>query len=122
MKKESIEPPLNKLGVRRQCKLLGLNRSTFYYQPTDANIEDVSTINELDRVYVASNQMDNVWIEKFWRTIKYEYIYLNTADIGTISVLRTIASIISDCSELFSLRSITSSLTQETIISCFEFS
>jgi putative transposase len=23
---------------------------------------------------------DNIWIERFWRTIKYEYIYLNPAD------------------------------------------
>jgi putative transposase len=23
---------------------------------------------------------DNIWIERFWRTIKQEYIYLNPAD------------------------------------------
>ena len=26
--------------------------------------------------------LDNVWIERFWKTIKYEYIYLNPADDG----------------------------------------
>lgn len=26
--------------------------------------------------------LDNVWIERFWRTIKYEYIYLNPAEDG----------------------------------------
>ena len=25
---------------------------------------------------------DNIWIERFWRTIKQEYIYLNPADDG----------------------------------------
>ncbi|HNY05925.1 MAG TPA: integrase core domain-containing protein [Candidatus Egerieousia sp.] len=25
---------------------------------------------------------DNIWIERFWRTIKQEYIYLNPADNG----------------------------------------
>src|SRR5512132_3954098 len=28
------------LSVRRQCELLGLNRSTFYYEPTGATPED----------------------------------------------------------------------------------
>jgi len=28
--------------------------------------------------------LDNIWIERFWRTIKYEYIYLNPADNGTV--------------------------------------
>jgi Transposase and inactivated derivatives len=26
--------------------------------------------------------LDNIWIERFWRTIKYEYIYLNPVDDG----------------------------------------
>ena len=26
--------------------------------------------------------LDNVWIEGFWKTIKYEYIYLNPVDDG----------------------------------------
>ena len=25
---------------------------------------------------------DNLWVERFWRTIKQEYIYLNPADDG----------------------------------------
>jgi hypothetical protein len=24
--------------------------------------------------------MDNIWIERFWKSIKYDYIYLNPAD------------------------------------------
>jgi len=26
--------------------------------------------------------MDNVWIERFWKSIKYDYIYLNPCDDG----------------------------------------
>ena len=26
--------------------------------------------------------LDNIWIERFWRSIKYDYIYLNPADDG----------------------------------------
>ena len=25
---------------------------------------------------------DNIWIERFWRTIKYEYIYIHPEDTG----------------------------------------
>ncbi|MDL2331117.1 IS3 family transposase, partial [Odoribacter sp. OttesenSCG-928-A06] len=28
--------------------------------------------------------LDNIWIERFWRTIKYEYIYLNPAENGIV--------------------------------------
>ncbi len=28
--------------------------------------------------------LDNVWIERFWRTIKQEYIYLNPAENGKV--------------------------------------
>lgn len=28
--------------------------------------------------------LDNIWIERFWRTIKYEYIYLNPAENGMV--------------------------------------
>ena len=28
--------------------------------------------------------LDNVWIERFWRTIKQEYVYLNPEDNGTV--------------------------------------
>lgn len=30
---------------------------------------------------------DNIWIERFWRTIKQEYVYLNPSD--TVEELRT---------------------------------
>jgi putative transposase len=26
--------------------------------------------------------LDNVWIERFWKSIKYEYVYLNPCDDG----------------------------------------
>ena len=27
--------------------------------------------------------LDNVYIERFWRTLKYQHVYLNPADNGT---------------------------------------
>ncbi len=26
--------------------------------------------------------LDNVWIERFWRSLKYDHVYLNPADEG----------------------------------------
>jgi len=29
--------------------------------------------------------LDNVWIERFWKSVKYDYIFLNPADDGVNS-------------------------------------
>ena len=42
-----------KLSVRRQCELLGLNRSTFYYGPTGATPEDLRLMRLIDEQYTA---------------------------------------------------------------------
>jgi putative transposase len=39
------------LSVRRQCELLGLNRSTFYYEPTGATPEDLRLMRLIDELY-----------------------------------------------------------------------
>src|SRR3954464_14552053 len=41
------------LSVRRQCELLGLNRSTFYYEPTGATSEDLHLMRLIDELYTA---------------------------------------------------------------------
>ena len=46
-----VEHP--ELSVRRQCELLGLNRSTFYYEPTGASPEDLRLMRLIDEQYTA---------------------------------------------------------------------
>jgi len=41
------------LSVRRQCELLGLSRSTFYYEPTGAAPEDLRLMRRIDELYTA---------------------------------------------------------------------
>jgi putative transposase len=41
------------LSVRRQCELLGLNRSTLYYEPTGATPEDLRLMRLIDEQYTA---------------------------------------------------------------------
>jgi putative transposase len=39
------------LSVRRQCELLGLSRSTYYYEPTGATPEDLRLMRLIDELY-----------------------------------------------------------------------
>src|SRR5690625_5500279 len=43
----------NELPVTRQCRLLGVNRSTAYYQPRDARPEDFELIRLIDEIHLA---------------------------------------------------------------------
>ena len=46
-----IEPEHN-LSVRRQCKILGLNRSSFYREPADDDEQDLRIMQELDKLHI----------------------------------------------------------------------
>ncbi len=41
------------LSIRRQCELLGLSRSTFYYEPAGATPEDLRLMRLIDEQYTA---------------------------------------------------------------------
>jgi len=48
-----VEVDHPELSVRRQCELLGLNRSTYYYEPTGATPEDLRLMRLIDETYTA---------------------------------------------------------------------
>ncbi len=48
-----VEVDHPELSVRHQCELLGLNRSTFYYEPTGASPEDLRLMRLSDEQYTA---------------------------------------------------------------------
>ena len=64
LKKKSFEPieqkrrwldvKLKKMSIRRQCELLGLNRSSLYYQPKPESDEDINMMGMIDKIYTAS--------------------------------------------------------------------
>ncbi len=74
--------PTHKLPISRQTKLLGLARSTAYYQPKPVADSDLALMAAMDRLHLAYPFMgsralrDNVLIERFWKTIKYQEVYL----------------------------------------------
>ena len=41
----------SKLGIRRQCQLLGVNRSSFYYEPKPISIETLDIMDRIDKQY-----------------------------------------------------------------------
>jgi putative transposase len=46
-----VEPEHQKISVKRQCELLGLNRSSFYYQQSVENEEDARLMRVIDEQY-----------------------------------------------------------------------
>ena len=41
-----------KLSVSRQCKLVGVSRSSLYYRPVGASLEDLDIMAKMDRQYL----------------------------------------------------------------------
>ena len=47
-----IESRNSQLSIRRQCELLGLNRSSFYYEPARETIENLRLMRRIDEQYL----------------------------------------------------------------------
>ena len=52
-KSSLIEVGHPELSIRRQCELLGLNRSSFYYAPAGGTPEDLRLMRLIDEQYTA---------------------------------------------------------------------
>jgi putative transposase len=50
-KRMCIEKDHLQLSIRRQCDLLGLGRSSFYYEPIPIGEEDILLMREIDEIY-----------------------------------------------------------------------
>jgi putative transposase len=51
-KRECIEAEHPQLSVRRQCELLGLNRSSWYYEPLGESAENLALMRRIDEQYL----------------------------------------------------------------------
>ncbi len=47
-----IEPKNKKLSISRQCKILGVNRSSYYYRPKPIKQEDLDLMRKIDELYL----------------------------------------------------------------------
>jgi putative transposase len=52
LKRECIEAGHPQLSVRRQCELLGLNRSSWYYEPLGESAENLALMRRIDEQYL----------------------------------------------------------------------
>lgn len=50
-RQQLIDANYSQLSLRRQCALLQINRSTFYYEPEKVNAEDIDLINEIREIW-----------------------------------------------------------------------
>ena len=50
-KQQCIEPKYEKLTIEKQCELVGISRSGYYYKPQTLNQETLSLINIVDKTY-----------------------------------------------------------------------
>jgi len=46
-----VDRSYDKISIRRQCQLLGVNRSNFYYQPQLVSVETLDIMDRIDRQY-----------------------------------------------------------------------
>jgi putative transposase len=53
-KRECIEPDYPGLSVRRQCELLGLNRSSWYYEARGESAENLALMRRIDEQYLVT--------------------------------------------------------------------
>ena len=47
-----IEPSNQQLSISRQCKMLGVNRSSYYYRPKPIKLEDLELMRIIDELYL----------------------------------------------------------------------
>jgi putative transposase len=47
-----IEPEKHELSISRQCQLMGLSRSSFYYEPQPVKAEDLNLMRKIDELYL----------------------------------------------------------------------
>jgi len=50
-RRQLIERNHGSLGISRQCELVGLNRSSYYYEPQGETEETLALMREIDRIY-----------------------------------------------------------------------
>lgn len=48
-----VQPDDDALSIRRQCELLGLSRSGYYYEPVVASAEELALMKRIDRLHTA---------------------------------------------------------------------
>ena len=71
MKRQLIEPEHPALSLRRQCELLGLNRSNIYYQPVPESPLNLILMRLIDEQYLKTPFYGYLKMTAYLRQIKH---------------------------------------------------
>ena len=67
-RRDLVEPTHPEWSIKRQCELLGVARSSYYYQPTPAKPEDLQLMRLLDEQYLRTpfygSRRMTVWLQQ----------------------------------------------------------
>ena len=67
-RKQIIEPNLCEPSISRQCQLLSLSRSSFYYAPVPVSPEDLELMRQIDEQYLKTPFYGSrSMVRHFWR-------------------------------------------------------
>jgi hypothetical protein len=67
-RKQMIEPELREPSISRQCQLLSLSRSSFYYAPVPVSAEDLELMRLIDEQYLETPTFGSrSMVRHFWR-------------------------------------------------------
>ena len=77
-----IEPHHPRLSVARQCELVSISRSGFYHKPAGETPLNLTLMRLIDEQFLET-PWDNVFIERLWRSLKYECVYLHAFETGS---------------------------------------
>jgi putative transposase len=50
--RNSVELGNLRIPIKRQCQLLGINRSSYYYHPVPITDETIKLMNRIDEIYI----------------------------------------------------------------------
>jgi putative transposase len=71
-RRQMIEPAHPKLSTARQCRLLGLPRSSYYHRPKPKPVEDLALMRVIDEVYLAQPVFGSRQMTRWLRRQGYE--------------------------------------------------
>jgi len=81
-RRQMIEPHHPRLSVARQCELVSISRSGFYHKPAGETPLNLTLMRLIDEQFLET-PWDNVFIERLWRSLKYECVYLHAFETGS---------------------------------------
>jgi len=70
-RRKMIEPAHPRIATARQCRLLGLPRSTYYHRPQPTPTDDLAFMRQIDEVYLAHPEFGSRQMARWFRRQGY---------------------------------------------------